>query len=387
MTRSHLVLTAGISAFSGANLGSEWLTPLSDRLKPTRPAIAGVDPSDEAALLADAARLKVPTIERRGQVCAEFSLLEAMRRAGQLSDAPRVDLIHTSTFAGRLAATFIQKVIEADSRAHVTLHAIDDLDASRPDAMRKSLGTFMGVVAKCLQAGSPYTTAFAPIGGYKVMTSLGYLTGAMLGYDTLYTHEVGQQLITVPAVPFDISFDALRAARPLVWRLLRDDVVPASQLHESERTAMERAPWLVEHCVDGTDDLLSLSPLGHFLRTNERYRDALLPEVKVAAHLLKAADQAPLATAVSLLVDEIAEKKRDTLLYHERDYRHHGTPWHAWRTASDGKYRLIWRWTDHHVVAIREAWIDDHAAYERAVQRGDILEAWDGVLVPWDGGA
>ena len=86
------------------------------------------------------------------------------------------------------------------------------------------------------------------------MTSLGYLTGALLGYDTLYLHEVGQRLVRVPAVPLDVRPEGLARVRPLFWRVRDAGVLEGSAIRPEDRPNVEAHPWIFDHEGGGEDE-------------------------------------------------------------------------------------------------------------------------------------
>lgn len=372
MKRQHVVMTAGISVFQGRNPGLRWAeAELAGHVEAVFPPRA-----QGAVALRRAAEVPLPAPCAPGQVSAEVSMLHALRVAGLLADGARVDLVHTGTFAGELAAILVSRLIERDLGLTVTRHRVADLDAADPDAMRGSLGRFMSTVAQLLRTGDPRSSCFAPLGGYKVMTSLGYVTGAMLGFETMYVHEVGQRLVRVPAVPVDLDARRLAAARPPLWRVWRDSA-PVEALSAEERVALDEAPWLFEvELVDGVA-YVSAGPIARFLVGDPLGR-ALQREVLLSSAAARQRG-AGLTSAVEQLLEELAGPHRDAVLFHERDYRKLGATFHIFR-PSGGGVRLAWRLVEPHRLQVREAWLEDHARYEREVERGEVLGPWDG---PW----
>jgi hypothetical protein len=283
-----------------------------------------------------------------------------------------VDLVHTETFAGALAATFAARSLEARGLV-VRRLPIADLDAERPEQMRRSLGTFMGTLAGCFSGRDPRTTCFAPLGGYKVMTSLGYLTGALLGYDTLYVHEVGQRLIRVPAVPLDVRPEGLLRVRPLFWRARDAGVLAAQALSAEERQLVEAHPWMFDREGEGPDEMIAAGAFAELLLATEPHRRALQRRVLVERRVAGVHDPHVLGAAIDALLDELEHARRGELLYHEREFKHGTTAFHAFKTRTDGRFRLVWRAAEPDRIEIREAWIDDHDTYEREVRRGQVL--------------
>ena len=80
-----------------------------------------------------------------------------------------------------------------------------DMSVSNREEFHQQSADFMGNLGLALAEGDPTSTCFASIGGYKVMTSLGYLVGSFLHYPTAYLHEEHQVLIEIPPMPLDIN--------------------------------------------------------------------------------------------------------------------------------------------------------------------------------------
>jgi putative CRISPR-associated protein (TIGR02619 family) len=267
MLYHHIVITAGISLFSGMNIFRQWHDAEIglfefDRTNPLAP-----QGKDAGTLLESwkaacvAADLSGMAGDAPKNVSAEFSLLHALQAENQLGDKPQVVLIHTASLGGRAAAALLERLIADHFAARVATRPVDDLDPNDRLKLRRSLGGFMQAVAESLEGHHPLSTCFAPMGGYKIMTSLGYLAGAYRGFPTAYLHEDGQVLQEIPAVPIRIDAEEVRASAPLLRRLRASGILEWAKISEGDREMVGRHPYL----FDRVDNLLVINAFGEFL--------------------------------------------------------------------------------------------------------------------------
>jgi putative CRISPR-associated protein (TIGR02619 family) len=369
MPYSRLVLTAGTSAFppntASRNAPARWRDALS--------LPDNASPADHLAGLR-ATRL---TIDNPTEVSAEYSLFHALRSSKRLAERPHVVLIHTDNGLGPLAAAYVQHALEAYGGATVALRVASGLNVADPGMLRRSLGDYLDVLSKALREGTPHDTCFGPLGGYKLMTSLGTLVGGLLGYPSIYVHEVGQVLHEVPALPLTIDAEALRAAAPLVRRLAHEDSLPLADLPKDLAEIATRAPFLFERVDVGRDTLVALNAFGLFLREDPRHRAALgtriLLHANVAALLGTADARATLRDNLVALLDDLAANRADpnakrAELRHETAFS--GAPkkgFHLYKGTSGraGVFRAVYRFdTQGDTLTLTAAWTD-HNAYER----------------------
>lgn len=369
MAYHHLVMTAGTSAVLGKNLGRRWLEDqFGDHVSFVGPRVVPRESVSREAVLERARTAPIPPIADPKAVSAEYSLVAAVTHERRLVAQPHIDLVHTATFEGELAAIFCERVL-VERGATVVLHPVADMDPNHPDEMRRALGGYLATLVRCLQPADPRTTGFAPIGGYKIMTSLGTLAGALFGFGSFYLHEDGQKLVRVPAVPLDVRPEGLTQVRPVYWRIRDAGIVRRSDLGPAEQTHLDDLPWL----FDQDDELVGAGPFAELLLASEQHGAALRREVFVEAEVAKTVDPAELRLGVGALIEELDGPRRPDLLFHEATYKIHGTPFHAFRTRTDGRFRLAWRLARPDRVEIRRAWVHDHDRYEDEVQHTDVL--------------
>jgi len=269
MPFSTIVLTAGISAFAQRNiLGARFRQSASPLAFP--PGKQNPEPAD-ALLPTELLEKSCLTFLQESDevsdpaaVSAEFSVLHQLKSSGQLGTGAVVHLIHTPTFGGRLAAKLLlpllQKHLDVQGHAH---ELTVPFDPSIPGGLALASGAFIGTVSRLLTGQDPRSTAFAPIGGYKVMVALGHTAASFHGFPSLYLHEDSQVLQQIAPAPISIAEEirqriastSLRVGNGAEWKLLE----PADQ------QIIASHPAFFTH----VDDLVELNELGQFLRLND----------------------------------------------------------------------------------------------------------------------
>lgn len=238
----HIVITAGISVLNENNVFGRRDAP------PPSAAAAAADPK---------------------KVSAEYSVLWALRKEGRLAPKPVLTLFYTDTPEGRRAFGILEKVLTQEFSAAVNGIPVRDFDVTDRRKLKASVADFLRDLGAKLHelrvAGLP--GAFAPLGGYKVMTSFGYIAGSFYGFPSLYLHEQGQVLQEIPAVPLGIDQAFLEAHVLFLRRLKLEGIVEWRSLSKNEQAAVEAHPYFFERA----EDLLELNAFGQFLLGQERY--------------------------------------------------------------------------------------------------------------------
>lgn len=376
MPYTHVVTTAGTSALLSSNLAQHWLEARGADLVTVEPRRLSI-PKASLPKLISRWTTDIDDLETGDpmRVSAEYSAVHALRRAGRLSGAPRVTLIHTDTPDGEFAAFVVASLIERDFSAHVETRSVGDLDADDPKRLRRSLGAFMHRVADALRQGDPRSTCFAPIGGYKVMTALGYVAGAFLRYPTLYLHETNQVPHEVPWVPIRLDEEELEQASGAVRQAVRG--VAMADLSLDDQARVRALPWLFEVSDDGPGAIVEVNAFGHFLRSEGRYKPIIGSRVLVGADARKDLTGAD-PHFVWRQIDDLLGRLEDEVthqgvLRHEASFGHQNVAWDLFKGASGGAgmFRAAYQWHPaHDVLTIRRAWIADHDRYEREAKHG-----------------
>ena len=370
----RIIMTAGTSALARPNAPNRWLAENAKELVTwhrERPVPRDVTVIDD--LLRDW-RDSLPDTPEPKSVSAEYSILYALRALGRLGPKPTVVLLSSDTVDGKLAAAMVGSLLERDFNAHVETRMVGDLDAEQPASMRRALGAFMNQVAVALEGGDPQTTCFAPLGGYKIMTSLAYVAGAFKRFPTVYLHETKQVLHEVPWVPIQIDRHELGRLASVVRRSMNG--VAFSRLSEAERGDVETHPWLFERVeVDG-DDFVLLNAFGHFLRSDARYRGLIGTSVLVDGASQKKLADGAVSRDVRAQVDALLRDLEDPVgkcdvLNHEVTFHISSREWHLYKGASGaaGVFRAVYRLdkeTD--ALHLRKVWLE-HKKYEAGAGR------------------
>jgi putative CRISPR-associated protein (TIGR02619 family) len=379
MQYHHIVLTTGISLFNPHNVFRKWADDLGlfvyERTNPM-PA-GGLTESEAMGRWEEAFRGRLMELERLVKdnpesVSAEYSLLHSLQSAGRLGPSPRVDLIHTGSLGGRASARLLGTLIAMVFEARVGQRSVDDIDPKDRERMRRSLGGFMDAVAAALGNGDPSVSCFAPVGGYKIMTSLGYLVGAYMGFPTAYLHEDHQALHEIPAAPVNIDADVLRELAPLMRRLRNHGDAEWDGLTAGEREAISRYGYLFERL----DNLVGVNAFGRFLMDRPGHRAMFWQQVRVSPTVDRMT-QGRLGLAISLQVSELLKKLKTPLRFrgelgHEAAFDGLGeTPFSLYKSASRGTvFRAAYQYdADEETLYLNRVWMD-HDLYEREASKG-----------------
>ncbi|MBU0553632.1 putative CRISPR-associated protein [Myxococcota bacterium] len=368
----RIVLTAGTSALSMANLG-EWIKSTNAFKHEARTIYPQEGQDEDTALKRWSSLVKKAPFNDPMRISAETSALNALQKHKKLANAPQIVLIHTKTFDGKVAAEIIEAALKQLYNATVERRAVH-LDANREEGMTADLGAFIKEVADALREGDPRTTCFAPLGGYKVMTSLGYLAGAFMGYPTTYVHEEQQRLHVIPTLPIHIDKEALKALAPLIRNVLWTLPLRAT-LDKAKQKQLDEHSYLFYE----TEGHVGLSPFGEFLRTESEYRPIIGPRISVSKTLqkLSAYDLKWVSDHLERLLILMRNPiNQEGLLHHEASFRTATRPdFHLYKAQAHGQrfFRAAWRYNeaDDHLY-VKEIWMNDHNAYEREVQHGAL---------------
>lgn len=375
----RLVATTGISVLAKHNqIGSHLFKTCDDLVTWDRSTPSPIgDPAATTTEMCARARAVRLDPDRVKAVSAEYSMLLAMRHDDEnlLATGAAIQLVHTATFAGTLAARVIKPILEKDFGVSVALHEVKDLDIADKRAMRSALGGFMQKVATLLEDGEPWGTRFAPLGGYKVMTSLAYVAGAYLGYPTLYLHENNQVIHTLPAVPIEFKA-ALAKDLASVIRRTAPRTRSFKALSKAHQALIKRHDYL----FDRIGDEVELNAFGLFLRSRPELQAALRPRIEFSraargAWSTEGRSHQAIRNQLDMLIGEVEleqhERRADT--HHEYSWAGKGKD--ALRKADfclfkGGEVRMTWRYDiEFDQLRINHIWIS-HDQYESDVEAG-----------------
>lgn len=383
MKYSRVVITCGVSAFGGANAPRKWVVERGllvfapERQNPEPPEGKNETEALKAIErgLANVAELDAIASDPK-RVSAEYSALHALWRKQRIVEhGLQVVMIHTDTLGGKAAALILRRLIERRFRATVDLMECS-INVNDQKELRYNLGDFMHKVATALRHHDSRATCFAPLGGYKVMTSLGYLAGAYFGFPTLYTHEDDQVVHEVPPIPSRMTPDGLRALARLLMRV--KDGIELFDLTEDERKKLEENSWLFERA----DDLVCVNAFGIFLMQEnpDLFGAKILVSEEVDRTFGNDGRKPFIIQQLQSLAAKLNSGSTEANLRHEKDWSlapH--DDWHLFKGASNGQQilRAIYRWSEEdNVLYVKQVWTN-HDAYEREVQSAWRRQAGD----------
>jgi len=201
------------------------------------------------------------------QKSAEISMITVLQQRKQLVKQPYITLFYTDTLKGRTAAFVNKQILEKLCKARVNMRKIYELDVDNRSLLNRALGKYLSDVSRALLEGEPRTTCFAPIGGYKVMTSLGYLVGALHNYPTAYLHEGSTVIHEIPAVNIEVDEDIIKKNHHIFKKFFDGDCFELDELSKEEQALIHEQSVM----FDQVEGLVELNPFGRFLCDQDKY--------------------------------------------------------------------------------------------------------------------
>lgn len=362
MSYYRIVVTCGVSAFGGVNALRKWAEDANLLKFPTSsPNPEPPDGQNEQQALEEIQRkLASPDVldgitEDPKRISAEYSALQALKNERRISDNPQVVLIHTDTLGGKAAALLISKLLTRDFNAQVEcIECSVNVDDRKQ--LRHNLGDFMQKVATALRDHDKHTTCFAPLGGYKVMTSLGYLAGAYFGFPTLYAHEDKQLAHEIPPIPVRVPPDQLQQIAPLLKKV--GDGYERNTLTTDEQRLLDDNAWLFEHA----DGFVCVNAFGLFLMQEnpELFGVKLLVSNEVHRTYGNDGRKAFIVQQLGVLAAKLTAGSTEADLVHERDWDVEPyDDWHLYKGASNGQLvmRAVYKYDrEENTLTVKNVW-------------------------------
>lgn len=387
----RVVVTSGTSALTGRNMFVSWAQETGLVRVEGPSASCAVDDPAEALVRFRWVLGRLPEVSPSElmNVSAECAIVQALRDEKRLAEEPDVGIVCSDTFAGQAAAELVKKVLERSLGARVKLRRTADLGAESRGAFVRSLGRMMADVLEELRIGDPSATCFAPIGGYKVMTALGYVAGSVGGYPMAYTHERTRVLHLVPPIPVRLDPGVARKHAGL----FRTTAPPRGARALSELSAEERAV-VAEHpfFFEQAEDLVELSAFGVFALEQVdagalKTRVLLAPDA--GSSLAGNQDGPFVAKELRTLTEKLQDPDRHrSVLRHEVDFgvRDGCVSLYKGASGKGGVFRCAYRHdASEDTVYVFRIWLD-HAAYEREAARA-LREGLEDAMATTDGTA
>lgn len=308
------------------------------------------------------------------QLCAEISMIAALKKQNKLHNNPVIQIFHTDTVTGIIAANIMKEVLETEFSAKVNLKKIIYVDVENRVAFTKSLGYFLSEVSEELSKGEPNSTCFAPIGGYKVFTSLGYLVGSFHQHPTAYLHERFSVLHEIPPVRIQVNDEFIERNHLFLRKMMKDGIVELESLSPTEKAIIREEPmfFTVE------EELVELNPFGRFLCSQDKFAHYFQPNVSIDQTVFDWI-KTKYSSNLPVVKDEINSfiiKHRDfpienrSILFHESDFvplKGKRLQCHLYKGGNYPVFRALWHYDeteDHYYIG--KIWFN-HADYERQI--------------------
>ncbi|MGI5859356.1 MAG: putative CRISPR-associated protein [Tepidanaerobacteraceae bacterium] len=317
---------------------------------------------------------------REKNISAEYSMLCSLKINNKVVERPEITLIHTDTFAGKAAAYLNKEILERDFKAEVKLDEIKDLDVTDRVKLNRSLGDFMSLINKHLHGGHKSYVCFAPIGGYKIFSSLGYIVASFNDLPTAYLHEDKQILHEIPPIP--VKYDDIFIEKNI--KFLRKLYI--SGILEQQDLEYHQFQLIKEnsHFFEMADNMISINPFGLFICNQDKFRHVFGIRVFISQEAVQLTRKNPSAKSFILqqlleLTKKVESNESDAYLYHEReidDLKGKTLKYHLYKGASNGihVFRASWKYDEEkRELYTNYIWLS-HNDYEREAPRGKGLE-------------
>ncbi|WP_456443059.1 hypothetical protein [Caldithrix abyssi] len=380
---NNLVITCGISFFGRNNLygkrtDEKKLLHFEGTNPVPHPDFDAERWKKEMATISQQERLRLPK-----KISAEYSALFALQKMGRLDGSPFVTLVHTDSFGARLAVEVLKTIIKEDFEACVEVIETKDFNVEHPQLLKNGISIYLKNLLGILRGNDPAFTAFAPIGGYKVMMAYGSLLANLLNFPTLYLHEDAQVLHVIPAIPFQIDRDIIVENAQFLRKINNLEVLESGSMSEDEMRFVEAFPFMFEKA----DDLVSISPFGRFLIESPDYLQHVGVQYRGSAQVrdlingLKGRQRKMVIDQMKILASKLLswDGKYDGNLMHETDFttlKKQKPAFNLYKGKSswgDGVFRCAWRFDRENLLLdVNYLWID-HDLYEKEVKEGKGL--------------
>lgn len=318
--------------------------------------------------------------EKEQNISAEYSMLHSLKANGKVVERPEITLIHTDTFAGRAAAYLNKEILERELKAKVELDEIKDLDVTNRVKLNRSLGDFMSLVNKHLHRSHKNYVCFAPIGGYKIFSSLGYIVASLNNLPTAYLHEDRQILHEIPPIPVKYDGNFIEENSEFLRKLYISDILEQKNLGYHQRELIKEN----SHFFEIADTMISINAFGLFICDQDKFRHIFGTRIFVTQEIIQLINKNPSAKEfiyqqIVELIKKIESKENIADLYHEREFTNlkgKTLKYHLYKGASNGihAFRASWNYAEvKRDIYINFIWLD-HKVYDREAPNGKGLE-------------
>jgi putative CRISPR-associated protein (TIGR02619 family) len=327
----------------------------------------------------DQTKMYVAEAEREpNSVSAEYSMMYELRKRGKLGKFPRVELVLTNTVGGNIVEQLLQRLFEEHFSASVGSSYVD-IDVSEPKQMNRILGEYMQKVSEKLSQGEPSSTCFAPLGGYKIMTALGYIVGSFLGYPTAYLYENSQIIHEIPPIPIHLDDRFVQQHIDLLRRC-RVDAIHMDELSYQEHQVISTYSSIFQQ----EEGYVYLTPFGEFLLEHERYKHLFETKYFATKQVIKMIekDKQFSIDQIKELVKKLKYAERIIPdLQHEKEFEkidQRKVKFHLYKSITGKVFRLAYQYDEAEDQLYANYLWFDHKQYEREAEKGvGLYEAYD----------
>lgn len=308
------------------------------------------------------------------RVSAEYSMMYELKKRGKLAQYPRVVLILTNTVGGKLVKPLLKNLFEEHFSAVVDALYVN-IDVKETKRMSETLGDYMRNVGDALSEGEPSSTCFAPIGGYKVMTSLGYIVGSFLGYPTAYLHEEHQILHEIPPIPVHVDEEFVHQHAEFLRRCQREPVPFESLPYREKQIVLSYTSIFKQE-----EGYVYLTPFGEFLFEHEKYKHLFDTKYMASKQVVEMIEKNKVFAIQQMkeLVKKIKYAEASIFdLQHEKEFEtlnQRDVKFHLYKAPTNGQvFRLAYRYDKQEDVLFANYLWFDHDRYEREAAAGKGL--------------
>lgn len=375
----RIVLTSGVSLLFNNRDDIESKFP--SFFKTPEPLTEATTALSDDVILFLTDHLASMTEEQLRWVSAEVSMVSTLQNSEEMSKHPHVTLFYTDTFKGRTAG-FVNKILlEKFYGATVKVRKIYELDVNNRSLLNRALGKYLSDVSASLREGEPRTTCFAPIGGYKVMTSLGYLVGTLHNFPTAYIHEGSTVIHEIPTVNIEVDESFIRKHHRIFKKFFYGDCFEYDSLSKEEQKLINEQSMM----FDQVEGLVELNPFGRFLCDQDKYYKYFKANVYLDRSIKDMIDRRypsywkDVYYEIKQLMYQHNNNQADyrSTLYHESDFsslNEKKLDFHLFKGSNHPVFRAIWKYDEaKDCYLIAHIWFD-HEDYERQAPR-QIKEA------------
>lgn len=370
---NRLIITSGISVISNHRdlLGEQF--PSLNLTGSTTEDLDGIVDQAIYFLIEEIMGLEEKELVRAS---AEIAIVAALKEQKRLEGKPYIVLFYTDTKKGYISACVNKYILEKIYEARVSLRKIYDFDVHNRSVLNRSLGKFLSDLHMSLLEGEPTTTCFAPIGGYKIMTSLGYLVGALHGFTTVYLYEFTNVLHEIPAIKIEIDDTFIEENHRTLKKFLDENCLEYEKLSEEELRLIKEQAFIFER----VDDLVELNPLGVYLCEQDKFYKLFKSKVKMNASLYKFINRqygGYRKAVYKEIRDLIYQFETNPVEYrgtlnHETTFsgvKQQSLEYHLFKGGNDPVFRALWKYSEEKdSYFIEHVWFD-HDDYEREAKQ------------------